>query len=181
VNRINRKQIEHKESKGIDMAKKTHPCEAIDLGYFHNNPVAITVTQLLPCSKEELVESLAGDDSWLEWASGLKRIVWHEKTANMIGSTRRVELVGGDHVEETFFQWDIEAGDIAFYVTETTMPGVQVFAERYQFTESNGQTTLTWTVAIQSSGINGVVMKLLRPVLRLVFNGWLKKLAKTFA
>lgn len=162
------------------MAKAMQACQSIGIEYFDSTDVGITVSKELPCSKEQLVESLAGDDSWLEWASGLKKITWHEKTADMVGSTRRVDMVGGDAVEETFFKWDVEQGDIAFYVTETTMKGVSIFAERYQFVEHNGVTTLTWTVAIQSVGFNALVMKMIKPILVVVFKGWLKKLAKTF-
>ncbi|NRB40606.1 MAG: SRPBCC family protein [Pseudomonadales bacterium] len=162
------------------MAKTMQACEPVDIEFFQSGDVGISVTQVLPCSKEQLAESLAGDDSWLEWAKGLKRIVWHEKTTDMVGSTRRVEMVGGDAVEETFFKWDVDAGDIAFYVTETTMKGVHIFAERYQFNQVGDTTTLTWTVAIQASGFNGIVLNLLKPVLKMVFKGWLKNLAKTF-
>lgn len=99
----------------------------------------------------------------------------------MVGSTRRVEMVGNDAVEETFFIWDPE-GHIAFYCTEGSIKPISVFAESYRFVENTpGTVTLTWTVAIQASGFNGFMMKLFKPVMTMMFKGWLKKLDKTFA
>ena len=129
------------------------------------------------CSKQALLDSLkGGDETWLQWAKGLRAIHWHQKTDNMIGSTRKVEMVGGDHVEETFFIWD-EDGHVAFYVTESTLKPVSAFAESYRF-EVTGDNSLnfTWSVAIEAGGFNGFMMKLFKPVMGMMFKGWVKKL-----
>ncbi|CAA0103301.1 putative protein [BD1-7 clade bacterium] len=160
------------------MAKTLYPYKTVGLDYFERAPFSVTVKQSMQCSMPALVESLAGDESWLTWAKGLRAITWHNKTPDMIGSTRRVEMVGNDIVEETFFHWD-PTGRIAFYVTEGSLKPVNVFAENYVFKQVDAQTIeLEWTVAIEASGIAGFMMKMFKPVMKMMFQGWLKNLKK---
>lgn len=160
------------------MAKQFYPYQKIDSDYFNKANFSVTVSHDIRCTKSDLVASLAGDASWLEWATGLKAVTWHNKTADMVGSTRRVDMVGGDSVEETFFKWDPE-GHISFYVTEGTLKPVSIFAERYLFTQKDNDTiTLEWTVVIESTGVTGACMKLFKPVMGMLFKSWLKNLQK---
>ena len=81
-------------------------------------------------------------------------------------------------VKEIFFHWE-ENERIAFYVTESTIPGLSKFAEDYKVERVGpNETRLTWTVAIENRGFMRHLNAITAPVMKLVFQSWLRKYKK---
>ena len=78
-------------------------------------------------------------------------------------------------VKENFFIWKPNQ-QVAFYVEEGTIPGIEAFAENYTISvHNNGQSThLTWTVAIQVTGIGALFIPVSRFFMNFFFKRWLQ-------
>lgn len=155
--------------------EKIFTLKPIGLDFFENAPLLVRSTMVAKCAPEDLMETLRGDTVWSEWAPALKKVVWTSKKPYAKNSTREVSLAGGMMVRENFFHWD-ENERVAFYVTESNIPGLEAFAEDYLIERLGpNETRLTWTVAITNSGFMSYLNPVTAKIMKLVFRGWLKR------
>ncbi len=126
------------------------------------------------CTPEKLMETLAGDVVWTQWAPALKKVEWTSPKPYGQGAKRTVHLAGGQAVKENFFIWK-DKEQVAFYVEEGTISGIESFAENYIIEQINGGRTvrMTWTVAIQVTGIGALFIPVYRFFMEVFFKRWL--------
>lgn len=137
-----------------------HPYQPVNLDFFNTANLRVTSVIEARCPSERIMETLRGDVVWTQWAPALKKVEWTSPKPYGQGSTRTVYLAGNQAVRELFFHWD-ENHRAAFYVVEGTLPGMQSFAEDYRIEPVNADVMrLTWTVAIELTGLQ----KYLAPV-----------------
>lgn len=155
--------------------KKLNP---IGLDFFDRAPLRVETHITARCSPEDLMETIRGDTVWTEWAPALKKVEWTSGKPYAQNATRDVTLAGGMVVRELFFHWK-ENERVAFYVTESNIPNLDVFAEDYRIEKVGpNETKLTWVVAIQNRGFLTVFNSVMPYLLKLVFRGWLKSYKK---
>jgi hypothetical protein len=155
-----------------------HRLDPVTLDFFDSAPLRVQCTMLAKCSPERLFETLRGDTVWTEWAAVIEGVQWTSDKPYAKNATRDVSLLGGMMVRELFFHWE-ENERIAFYVTESTIPKLSKFAEDYRVERVGlDQTKLTWTVAIENQGLMRHLNAITAPVMKLVFQSWLKKYKK---
>ena len=77
-------------------------------------------------------------------------------------------------MKENFFIWK-DKEQVAFYVEEGTISGIDSFAENYTIEVINGGRTvrMTWTVAIQVTGIGALFIPVSRFFMEFFFKRWL--------
>jgi len=152
--------------------------QAIGLEFFDRAPLRVETSMVAKCAPEDFMETLRGDTVWTEWAPALKKVEWTSPEPYVQNATRDVTLAGGMIVREIFFHWK-ENERVAFYVTESNIPNLDVFAEDYRIERvSDDETKLTWVVAIQNRGFMTVLNPVMPFVLKLIFKGWLKSYKK---
>ncbi len=151
----------------------------VTLDFFNNANLRVSTVMEANCTAQRLMETLAGDEIWTQWASALKKVEWTCKKPYKQGATRTVHLAGNQAVKENFFVWE-DNKRIAFYVEEGTLSGIDSFAEDYIIEEFNdgNSTRLTWTVALQISGVGKYFMPLSRFFMGMLFKRWLKNYKK---
>ena len=151
------------------------PLKPITEAFFKTANLRASASMEANCPPERLMETLAGDVVWTQWAPALKKVEWTSPKPYGQGATRTVHLLGGQAVKENFFIWK-DKEQVAFYVEEGTMPGIESFAENYEITVlNNGQTTrLVWTVAIQVTGIGALFAPVSCFFMELTFKRWLQ-------
>lgn len=152
--------------------------EPVTLDFFETAPLRVQCTMVAKCTPEALFETLRGDTVWTEWAGVIQGVKWTSEKPYAENATRDVSLVGGMLVKEIFFHWE-ENERVAFYVTESTIPNLTKFAEDY-IVERVGanKTRLTWTVAIENSGLMRYLNPVTRLVLKPVFQSWFRRYKK---
>jgi hypothetical protein len=149
--------------------------EPVTLDFFDTAPLRVQCILEAKCTPEVLFETLRGDTVWTEWAGVIQEVTWTSDEPYAKNSTRDVTITGDMLVRELFFHWE-ENERVAFYVTESNIPGLTKFAEDYIVERvGSDETRLTWTIAIENTGI----MRYLNPVTRLImkplFQVWLRK------
>lgn len=151
------------------------PLKPIDESFFRTANLIATASMEARCPPERLMETLAGDVVWTQWAPALKKVEWTSPKPYGQGSKRTVHLQGGQAVKENFFIWKPNQ-QVAFYVEEATISGIDSFAENYEITVlDNGQTTrLKWTVALQVTGIGALFIPVSRCFMEFAFKRWLQ-------
>lgn len=155
---------------------KFHPLRPFDESFFKTANLRVSVPMVAKCSPEQLMATLAADSIWTEWAPMLKRVEWTSERG--LNATRTVYLAGNQAVKEVFFIWK-ENQQVAFYVDEATINGIEAFGENYEISVlPDGRTQLIWTVAIEVSGIGKLFIPVSRFFMRLTFKRWLKKYAQ---
>ena len=152
-----------------------HTMKAIDESFFRSANLIASASMEANCPPERLMETLAGDVVWTQWAPPLKKVEWTTPAPHGQGSKRTVTLAGGQMVKENFFIWKPNQ-QVAFYVEEGTIAGIEAFAENYAISvHNNGQSThLTWTVAIQVTGIGALFIPVSRFFMNFFFKRWLQ-------
>jgi len=157
---------------------KLNKLEAIELDFFENAPLRVVCSIETTASVETIFETLRGDEIWTEWAFALKEVVWTSEKPYGQGSTRDVHMMGGMLIKENFFHWQ-EGERVAFYVTESNIPGINKFAEDYVIqTVSDKSRRIIWTVAIEPTGIQRYFAPVMAVLTKLALRGWLNKYKK---
>jgi hypothetical protein len=157
---------------------KLNKLDPVTLDFFDTAPLRVQCTMVAKCTPQRLFETLRGDTVWTEWAGAISAVDWTSEKPYAKNATRDVSLLGGMMVRELFFHWE-ENERIAFYVTESTIPKLSKFAEDYRVERVGpNETKLIWTVAIENQGLMRHLNAITGPVMKLVFEGWLKKYKK---
>lgn len=154
---------------------KFHPLRPFDESFFKTANLRVSVPMVAQCKPEQLMATLAADTIWTEWAPMLKKVEWTSPKPYAQGATRTVYLAGNQAVKEVFFIWK-ENEQVAFYVEEATINGINAFGENYEISVlPDGRTQLIWTVAIDVTGIGKLFIPVSAFFMRLIFKRWLKK------
>ena len=150
------------------------PLKPITEEFFKTANLRATAVMDANCSAEKLMETLAGDVIWTQWAPALKKVEWTSSKPYGQGAKRTVYLAGNQAVKENFFIWK-DKEQLAFYVEEGTMPGIESFAENYVIESINDghAVRLTWTVAIQVIGIGALCIPVSLFFMEFTFRRWL--------
>lgn len=157
---------------------KLFQLDPVNLDFFDTAPLRVQCTLEAKCSPEVLFETLRGDTVWTEWAGVIQNVKWTSPKPYAQNSTRDVTITGDMLVRELFFHWE-ENERVAFYVTESTIPGLTSFAEDYVVERLGpNETRLTWTIAIENTGIMRFLNPLTKLIMKPIFDGWLRKYKK---
>ena len=155
------------------------PLKPIDESFFRTANLIASASMEARCPPERLMETLAGDVVWTQWAPALKKVEWTSPKPYGQGAKRTVHLMGGQAVKENVFILKPNQ-QVAIDAEEATLSGIESFAENYEITVfDNGQTTrLKWTVAIQVTGIGALFAPVSRFFMELTFKRWLQAYKK---
>ncbi len=154
---------------------KLNTLEPVTIDFFDTAPLRVQCTLEAKCTPEVLFETLRGDTVWTEWAGVIQNVNWTSPKPYAQNSTRDVTITGNMLVRELFFHWE-ENERVAFYVTESTIPGLTSFAEDYVVERLGpNETRLTWTIAIENTGVMRYLNPLTKLIMKPIFDGWLRK------
>ncbi len=157
---------------------KFRPLKPVNLNFFKTANLSVTSVIEAKCTQELLMETIRGTTIWTEWAFAITNVDWTCKKPYGLNSTRTVSMLGGLTVKELFFHWQ-ENQHVAFYVTESNIPCMESFAEDYLIEDlGNGITRLTWTVAMQMTGIFRIFAPVSKFFTGIVLQSWLNKYKK---
>lgn len=154
---------------------KLKPFNAVDASFFTTANFRVTTSIVAKCTPEQVFTTIRGDKVWTKWAPVIKQVDWTCTEPYGLNSTRTVHLTGGLMVKEIFFRWQ-ENERASFYVTEGSTPNTRAFAEDYLVERVDEQhTRLTWTVALQMTGISGLFTPISNLIMKPVFQSWLNR------
>ena len=129
----------------------------------------------ISCTPEQLTRALSGVDIWKEFVPQIHSVEWEGEPPFSEGVRRTVGF-GNDIVKEVFFKWDENDG-VAFRVVEGTQKNVVAMVEHYDFDRIDDKTTrLTWSLAMQMTGLRGLVAPIMAKLAGKAMPGWLLKL-----
>ena len=152
-----------------------HSYEPVGLELIERANFTTTNSIDINCTPHELVVALSGVDIWKEFVPQIHSVQWEEEPPFREGVRRTVGF-GRDIVKEVFFKWD-ESDGIAFRVIEGTQKNVTAMVEHYQFEcIDSAITRLTWSLAMQMTGLRGVFAPIMARLAGKEMPGWLLKL-----
>ncbi|MDR7086693.1 carbon monoxide dehydrogenase subunit G [Aeromicrobium panaciterrae] len=159
------------------MTSALHPCDRVGLDFVDSAPNRFANSVELNITPEQLFEVLADADSWPRWAKVITNVEWTTPEPRGVGTTRLVTMRGGLLGSEEFLGWD-EHTMMAFRFNEASEKRIKAFAERYDIVPTASGCTLTWTLALEVTGIARHTLGVSKPVLNATFRRFLKNLRK---
>lgn len=152
-----------------------HPCEPVGLDFINTAPNRFSNSVDLAITPVQLFEVLADADSWPRWAKVITRVTWTTPEPRGVGTMRTVTMRGGLVGAEEFIAWD-EHTMLAFRFNEASEKRIKAFAERYDVVATPKGCRLTWTLALEVTGVARLTLGPSRPLLNLGFRRFLKNL-----
>ena len=159
------------------MTAALHPCDHVGLDFVDSAPNRFVNTVDLNITPEQLFEVLADAESWPHWAKAITNVEWTTPEPRGVGTTRLVTMRGGLLGSEEFIGWD-EHTMMAFRFNEASEKRIKAFAERYDVVETPSGCRLTWTMAMEVTGVARYTLAPSKPVLNATFRRFLKNLRK---
>lgn len=120
-------------------------CEIDDVSFIDRAPLQFINTVELNASPEAVFAALSDTDAWLRWFPDMKSAVWEGEPG--VG-TNRIVKVGAMDIKEHFIIWR-EPYQMAFYVSETSLPLAKRMVENYTIEETSTGTRFTYAVGMQ--------------------------------
>ena len=80
--------------------EKMYPYKAVDLSFFDHAPFRMGIDIEMHASPERLLEVLAGDVVWTEWAPGLNKVEWRTPKPFAADAKRRVFMSFNSIIDE---------------------------------------------------------------------------------
>ena len=120
-------------------------CDAGDVDYIEHAPLQFVNTVDLKAQPAEVFASLADTEAWLRWFPDMKSAVWEGEPG--VG-TNRIVNVGPMEIKEHFVVWR-EPYQMAFYVSETSLPFARRMVENYTIEETATGSRFTYAVGMQ--------------------------------
>lgn len=120
-------------------------CEAGDISYIEQAPLQFINTVDLNAPPEAVFAALRETDAWLRWFPDMKSAVWQGEPG--VG-TDRVVKVGPMQITEHFVAWK-EPEQMAFYVSETSLPFARRMVENYTIEETESGSRFTYAVGME--------------------------------
>ncbi len=154
------------------------PCEPLASDFFETASARFVNKITLPVTPQRLFEIFEDAESWTKWVPGIANVEWTSPQPYGVGTTRTVFFTGGMEVYEDFTAW--KAGEeMAFRFTGITQNVWSQFGEHYAVEDlGSGSCRLTWTVAYEPAGTFKKIHFLLRPLAKVAFKTFMKKLRK---
>jgi len=129
---------------------KMHQYAPIDLAYFDTAPTLLDDKITIDRPVAEVWSVFEDNEAWQIFDIGIKKATWTSDTPLHAGSTRQVmfsKWMGGGHVDEVFFVWDIHE-QFAFYMQQGTSSLVHSYGELWILTDlGNGTTEVEFRTA----------------------------------
>lgn len=154
-----------------------HPCEHVGLDFIDAAPNRFANSVDLAITPEQLFEVLADADSWPKWASVITGVQWTTPEPRGVGTMRTVTMRGGLVGAEEFLAWE-EHTLLAFRFNEASEKRIRAFAERYDVVATATGCRLTWTLALEVSGVARFTLAPSKPLLKAGFRRFLKNLRR---
>ena len=120
-------------------------CESGDINYIERAPLQFINTVDLQAPPDTVFASLRDTDAWLRWFPDMKSAVWEGEPG--VGANRLVK-VGSMEIKEHFVTWR-EPNQMAFYVSETSLPFAKRMVENYTLEEISTGSRFTYAVGMQ--------------------------------
>jgi hypothetical protein len=146
----------------------------VEMDFLDSAPIKISLTADLNITPEALFKQFEDADFW-GWAT-IKSVVWETAAPYGRGTTRTVDVTGQGKIQEYFLLWE-QNQRMAFRFEKGEMKLVSALVEDYQVeTLPDGNSRLTWNVAMQLRGVAKILSPLLAGVMKRQFAGMLAKL-----
>lgn len=159
------------------MTAALHPCDRVGLEFVDSAPNRFSNSVELNITPEQLFEVLADAESWPRWAKVITDVEWTSPEPRGVGTTRLVTMRGGLLGAEEFLAWD-EHTMMAFRFNEASEKRIKAFAERYDVVPTESGCKLTWTLAMEVTGVARYTLGVSKPVLNATFKRFLKNFRK---
>lgn len=154
-----------------------HPCEHVGLDFIDTASNRFSNSVDLAITPEQLFEVLADADSWPRWAKVITRVTWTTPEPRGVGTMRTVDMRGGLVGAEEFIAWQ-EHTLLAFRFNEASENRIKAFAERYDVVPTPEGCRLTWTLAMEVTGVARFTLAPSKPLLNAGFRRFLKNLRR---
>ncbi|KRB73959.1 hypothetical protein ASE01_18330 [Nocardioides sp. Root190] len=154
-----------------------HPCDHVGLDFIDSAANRFSNSVDLAITPEQLFEVLADADSWPRWAKVITDVEWTTAPPRGIGTMRTVTMRGGLVGAEEFIAWD-EHTMLAFRFNEASEKRIRAFAERYDVVATPEGCRLTWTLALEVSGVARFTLAPSKPLLNAGFRKFLRNLRR---
>ena len=140
-------------------------CEAGDINYIEHAPLQFINTVELKAPPGEVFASLRDTQAWLRWFPDMKSAVWEGEPG--VGTDRNVK-VGPMEIKEHFIVWS-EPTQMAFYVSETSLPFARRMVENYTIEETATGSRFTYAVGMEVRFPLSIVKFAAKPKLEKMF------------
>lgn len=120
-------------------------CEIGDVSYIERAPLQFVNTVELNAPPAAVFASLRDTEAWLRWFPDMKSALWEGEPG--VGTVRTVK-VGAMQIKEQFVVWR-EPSQMAFYVSETSLPFASHMVENYTIEETSTGSRFTYAVGMQ--------------------------------
>ncbi|MCX6400279.1 MAG: SRPBCC family protein [Propionibacteriales bacterium] len=154
-----------------------HPCDRIGLDFIDAAANRFSNSVDLAITPEQLFEVLADADSWPRWAKVITGVTWTTPEPRGVGTMRTVAMRGGLVGAEEFIAWQ-EHTLLAFRFNEASERRIKAFAERYDVVPTAEGCRLTWTLAMEVTGVARFTLAPSKPLLNAGFRRFLKNLRR---
>lgn len=120
-------------------------CEIGDISYIEHAPLQFINTVDITAPPEAVFAGLRETDAWLRWFPDMKSAVWEGEPG---AGTNRIVKVGPMEITEHFVIWK-EPTQMAFYVSDTSLPFARRMVENYTIEETSTGSRFTYAVGMQ--------------------------------
>ena len=120
-------------------------CEIVDINFIEREPLQFVNTVDLKAPPDAVFAALRDTDAWLRWFPDMKSAMWEGEPG--VG-TNRIVKVGAMEIKEHFVIWR-EPYQMAFYVSETSLPFAKRMVENYTIEETSTGSRFTYAVGMQ--------------------------------
>jgi carbon monoxide dehydrogenase subunit G len=150
-------------------------CRPIDMGFFTEAWARYDAEVVVQATPEQIFDVFEDAESWVTWAPPIQSVEWTSPRPFGVGTTRTVTMSGGMIGHEEFIAWE-RGRHMAFRFTETNIPMTTAFGEDYRVTDlGDGSCRVHWTMAMEPTGPNAIVLRLFGWVLRRVLQHMLNR------
>ncbi|MFC9931461.1 SRPBCC family protein [Streptomyces sp. NPDC127190] len=148
-----------------------------DPGFIDHAPFRQTCTRDLRASAGVIFEQLAArPENWPRWFAPADDVHFEGSPPYGVGSLRFFRLYRVIRARERITVWD-PGKRFAYCAVETNAPGVSALVELWTLTPSaDTRTTVTWTLAIDSSPLVGLLLRASRRPIEGVFREAIQRL-----
>ena len=140
-------------------------CEAGGIDFIDQASLQFVNTVELTAEPSVVFEALRDSQAWLEWFPDMTSAVWDAEPG--AGVDRRVQ-VGAIKLKEYFFAWE-PPHQMAFYVSETSLPFARRMVENYVVEETTGGSRFTYSVGMELRFPLSLVKFIARPIFARMF------------